>query len=119
MKEYVSSKIIIAGFPGVGKSEAAKLIPGALHQHGYKTEKFVGKSEYRIDIGVIDNDNPEKYLLGILLDGKGYRTAKTTRDREIAQISVLNGLGWNILRVWSVDWWENPKKETERLIGPT
>lgn len=88
-----------------------------LHQHGYKTEKFVGKSEYRIDIGVIDNDNPEKYLLGILLDGKGYSTAKTTRDREIAQISVLNGLGWNILRVWSVDWWENPKKETERLIN--
>jgi len=29
-KEYVSSKIIIAGFPGVGKSEAAKLIPGVV-----------------------------------------------------------------------------------------
>ena len=30
MKEYVSSKIIIAGFPGVGKSEAAKIIPGVV-----------------------------------------------------------------------------------------
>lgn len=29
-KKYVSSKIIIAGFPGVGKSEAAKLIPGVV-----------------------------------------------------------------------------------------
>lgn len=29
-KEYVSSKIIIAGFPGVGKSETAKLIPGVV-----------------------------------------------------------------------------------------
>lgn len=29
-KEYVSSKIIIAGFPGVGKSEAAKLIPSVV-----------------------------------------------------------------------------------------
>ena len=30
MKEYVSSKIIIAGFPGVGKSQAAKIIPGVV-----------------------------------------------------------------------------------------
>lgn len=44
-------------------------------------------------------DYPDKYLLGILLDGAGYKTAKTTRDREIAQINVLQGLGWRITRI--------------------
>lgn len=28
---------------------------------------------------------------------------------------MLRQLGWNILRVWSTDWWHDPKKETERL----
>ena len=74
-----------------------------MKEKGYETDLSVGRSEYRIDIGVVDPENPEEYILGILLDGNGYGTAKTTRDREIAQISVLNGLGWKILRVWCMD----------------
>ena len=51
-----------------------------------------------------------------MLDGAGYKTAKTTRDREIAQINVLQGLGWRITRVWTMDWWDNSSKEIERLM---
>lgn len=29
--------------------------------------------------------------------------------------SVLRGLGWNILRVWSTDWWFDAKGAAERL----
>ncbi|MBQ7094516.1 MAG: DUF4011 domain-containing protein, partial [Clostridia bacterium] len=74
---------------------------------GYDTQKNVGHSEYKIDIGVVDPENPERYIMGILLDGASYGAAKTTKDREVAQISVLEGLGWNIHRVWSMDWWDN------------
>jgi superfamily I DNA and/or RNA helicase len=70
-----------------------------LEEQGYETVRSVGSSKYRIDIGVVDPQNPDSYLLGILLDGSSYGTSKTTRDREVAQISVLNGLGWNIHRV--------------------
>jgi hypothetical protein len=28
---------------------------------------------------------------------------------------VLRGLGWNIIRVWSTDWWFDPKGAAERL----
>ncbi len=87
----------------------------ALEEKGYETDLSVGKSQYRIDIGVVNPKNPEEYILGIMLDGSGYGTAKTTRDREIAQISVLNGLGWNILRVWCMDWWDNRQKELNRI----
>ena len=95
----------------------ASAICSALNEAGYRTELDVGHSEYRIDVGVIDPDHPEQYLLGILLDGENYGSSKTTRDREIAQIGVLNGLGWKIHRVWSMDWWENSRKEMERILS--
>lgn len=98
-------------------TEISKKICEVLNANGYKTEQNVGKSAYKIDIGVIDPTDPEKYILGILLDGESYNSSKTTRDREIAQTSVLNGLGWNILRVWSVDWWENRKRETDKILA--
>ena len=94
-----------------------KSICDALHNHGYETDQLIGESAYKIDIGVVDPKDPEKYLLGILLDGAGYKNAKTTRDREIAQISVLEGLGWRIIRVWAMDWWDNSDREIERVLN--
>ena len=82
---------------------------------GYQTQQAVGHSAYRIDIGVVDPEKPDTYRLGILLDGPGYRAAKTTRDRELAQQSVLEGLGWRIHRVWAMDWWDNRERELERI----
>lgn len=99
------------------KNGIIQTVCDALKAEGYDTDIAVGHSEYRIDIGVIDKDNPEKYLLGILFDGDSYGTAKTTRDREVAQIGVLNGLGWDILRVWTMDWWDNSRKELDRIIA--
>ena len=89
----------------------------ALKEAGYDADLSVGRSEYRIHIGVVDPADPQQYLLGIMLDGDGYSTAKTTRDREIAQAGVLNGLGWNIHRVWSMDWWDNREKELSRILS--
>lgn len=94
----------------------AETICGVLKEHGYETHTSVGHSEYRIDIGVVDPQNPNQYLLGILLDGANYEKAKTTYDREIAQINVLNGLGWHVLRVWTMDWWDNHRKELNRIL---
>ncbi len=88
-----------------------------LNEQGYKTEKLVGHSEYRLDIGVVDPRYPERYLLGILLDGPVYGSSRTTRDREIAQIAVLNGLGWEIHRIWTMDWWDNGRKEISALLA--
>lgn len=88
----------------------------ALQANGYQADRRVGHSGFRVDIGVIHPEHPDQYLLGILLDGSGYRTSKTTRDRELAQISVLQGLGWNIRRVRAMDWWDSPQRETKRLL---
>lgn len=64
----------------------------------------------------MDPDHPSSYLLGILCDGVNYRNTKTARDREIVQNNVLQGLGWTVCRVWTLDWFENREAVMERLI---
>ena len=95
----------------------ASAIAEALKEQGYDTDLHVGRSAYRMDIGVVDPENPDRYILGIMLDGAGYGKSRTTRDREIAQVGVLEGLGWNILRIWSMDWWDSPAKELKRITA--
>jgi len=84
------------------------LIAGQLQKLGYEVDINIGCSGYKIDIGIVDKDNPSRYKLGIICDGENYRQAKIVRDREIVQNGVLKMLGWKILKIWTLDWWENP-----------
>ena len=83
---------------------------------GYDTDKGVGKSGFKIDIGVVSPDKEGTYCLGILLDGPVYAASGTTTSREVSQLSMLKGFGWNVVRIWSLEWWENPDKVFEKLI---
>ncbi len=98
------------------KNGVAIMLKRRLEREGYQSQLQVGHSKYKIDLGVIDPKKPSRYLMGILLDGEAYQSAKTTRDRELSQISVLKGLGWRIHRLWSVDWWDNSDKEFAKII---
>ena len=98
------------------KAAVAESLCKALAAHGYAAEPMVGSSAYRVDIGVVDPRKPGQYLLGILLDGASYQSAKTTHDRELSQIGVLQRLGWNLHRIWTVDWWDDRKKELCKLL---
>ena len=88
----------------------------AITDGGYQYQKAVGHSKFKVDIAVINPYNSEEYLLGIMLDGEAYRQSTNTRDREVAQISVLNGLGWELHRIWTMDWWDNRDKELLKLM---
>ncbi len=37
-----------------------------------------------------------------MLDGDSYKRSSNTKDREIAQISVLEGLGWKLHHIWTM-----------------
>jgi len=91
------------------------LIAKELKQQGYQVDTQVGRSCFKIDLAILDPKQPDRYLLGILCDGKSYFRTRTTRDREIVQPNVLRSLNWNILRIWSVDWFENKEKVLERI----
>lgn len=90
----------------------------ALEARGWIVRAQVGISGYRIDLAVVDPDQPERFLAGIECDGTTYLRAATARDRDRLRAEVLsgpNGLGWRILRVWSADWWMRPDEAAARL----
>ena len=93
----------------------AESVAEEVRRMGYAADTSVGRSSFRIDIAVSDPKDRDRYILGILCDGEGYYRTKTERDREIVQPSVLRGLGWRLIRVWSVDWFVNREKELSRI----
>ncbi|MDO4191055.1 MAG: DUF4011 domain-containing protein [Bacteroidales bacterium] len=94
----------------------AQEIGKALKQHLLITHIGVGQSNFKVDIAISRPETPEIYELGILLDGKNYRDTQTTRDREIVQPSVLESLHWRVMRVWSVDWFNNRERVIKRIL---
>lgn len=96
--------------------EMIALVADELRREGYEVVTNVGRSQFKIDIAVVNPDNPQEYMLGILCDGRKYYETKTVRDREIVQTGVLKGLSWNIMRIWTVDWYANRAKVMERLL---
>lgn len=87
----------------------------ALEQRGWRVDRQVGCSSYRIDLAVRHPQRADSYLLGIEFDGSNYRSAKTARDRDRLRGSVLSGLGWRLHRVWASDWWQEPEREAARI----
>ena len=92
-------------------------IAEALRDKGYEVKTNIGTSGYRVDIGVVDQENPGEYLVGILCDGYNYNSAKSARDREITRCNVLKLLGWRICRVWAMEWWEDRELTMKRLLS--
>jgi superfamily I DNA and/or RNA helicase/very-short-patch-repair endonuclease len=92
-------------------------VKDVLESKGYEVECQVGVAGYRIDLGVKHPNWPSGFLAGIECDGATYHSARSARDRDIARQKVLEGKGWNIHRIWSTDWFENPHKATENMIN--
>lgn len=117
--EYAEQRVLIQADNALTSSDdsiIAKQIAQALKEHGYNTSVSVGRSQFKVDIAIASKKNPEIYSLGILLDGEGYHKTQTTRDREIVQPSVLCNLKWQVMREWSVDWFNNPERVIKRII---
>jgi very-short-patch-repair endonuclease len=82
---------------------------------GYEVDTQVGRSEFKIDLAVLDPNDQGRYMLGIICDGSRYYETKTERDREICQPGVLEGLGWKLMRLWTVDWLMNKEAVMDRI----
>ena len=85
------------------KDLLAEKITEELRASGKEVHTQIGSSAFRVDVGVVDPDRPGNYLYGIILDGPGYASAESARDREIIRPQVLEGLGWTLDRKWILD----------------
>ena len=88
----------------------------AMEKRGYECEPQLGVAGYFLDIAVKDPKNPSRYLMGIECDGATYHSAKSARDRDRLRQEVLEGLGWEIHRIWSTDWFKNPEAQLEPIL---
>ncbi|NTH42743.1 DUF3320 domain-containing protein [Agrobacterium rhizogenes] len=86
-----------------------------LERRGWSVVPQVGISGFRIDLGIRHPDLAGTYLAGVECDGATYHSSATARDRDKVREQVLRGLGWNMLRVWSTDWWFDAVGCMERL----
>jgi superfamily I DNA and/or RNA helicase len=114
---HAQSRLILSNNPieNTADSDFAQYIINALEKRHWKVTPSIGASSFKIDIGVIDPDDPDRYLAGIECDGEGYRRTPTAVDRNILRQDVLEELNWKILRAWSPDWHDNPQKAADLL----
>ena len=91
-------------------------IASFLVENGYKVDKQIGCAGFRVDLAIVDDENPGKYILGITTDGKMYASSKVARDRDRLREQVLKGLGWKLYHLWSTDWYRNRDLGRKRLL---
>ncbi|MDE5547867.1 MAG: hypothetical protein K2J30_02605, partial [Clostridia bacterium] len=97
----------VRGGAGIGKFIAQELAG-----FGYECRSDVGASEFKVDVAVIDPKNKHRFILGIVCDG----TDKfSVRDRNLLQVQTLKRGNWNVIRVNSVNYYNNPKREIKRI----
>jgi very-short-patch-repair endonuclease len=88
----------------------------ALRAQGYEVHPQVGVAGYYLDLAVVDPNRPGRYVLGIECDGATYHSARSARDRDRLRQQVLQNLGWEVHRIWSTDWFRDPRGETGRVV---
>ena len=85
-----------------------------LSAKGWKLKRQIGVSSLKIDFAVVHPHDNSRYLAGIQCDGPSYALCKTARDRDILKKQVLTNLEWQVLTIWSLDWWTDSESAIER-----
>ncbi|MBD3625919.1 MAG: DUF3320 domain-containing protein, partial [Rhodobacteraceae bacterium] len=104
-----------SGSLGPAENPFEEAVAAALAAKGWDIRTQIGVSGFRIDLAVVNPDHAGTYLAGVECDGATYHSSATARDRDKIRQAVLEGLGWQILRVWSTDWFKNPADVVARL----
>ncbi len=84
--------------------------------NGYKVERGVGLSGYRVDIAVVHPHKENVFMAGIECDGRVYAQQRTARDRDHIRCSVMGSLGWTLRREWSMDWTYDRQRAEKALL---
>ncbi|MDO5823220.1 DUF3320 domain-containing protein [Methanobrevibacter sp.] len=91
-------------------------IASFLEENGYTVDRQIGCAGFRVNLAIVDDENPGKYILGITTDGKMYSSSKVARDRDRLREQVLTGLGWKLYHLWSTDWYRNRDLGRKKLL---
>ena len=97
------------------KEKINREIAEKLRKNGWQADINIGTGKFRIDVAVRHPKNPEEYCLGIMFNDDASALADTVRDRNLLQKDVLQNMGWKILNLWLLDWWEDSETQIQRI----
>ena len=84
---------------------------------GLKVIPQHGCSGYRIDFAVCHPNRPDQFALAVEADGASYHSSLTARDRDRLRQEHLERLGWRFCRIWSTDWFNDHRREVDRVLA--
>ena len=99
-------------------SEFEVSVADMLVNKGYEIVPQLGVAGFFIDLAVRHPTRPGDFLACIECDGATYHSGLSVRDRDRLRQEVLERLGWEgkIYRIWSTDWFKDPKRQLEKLL---
>lgn len=92
-------------------------VANVISSMGYEVKPQLGVAGFFIDMAVRNPDRPGEFLAGIECDGATYHSGFSVRDRDRIRQEILESLGWTgrIHRIWSTDWFYDPRRAIARL----
>ncbi len=92
-------------------------VANVIRSLGYDVKSQLGVAGFFLDMAVRNPDRPGEFLAAIECDGATYHSGFSVRDRDRIRQEILESLGWKerIYRIWSTDWFYDPRKEIDRL----
>jgi hypothetical protein len=103
----ISSENVTRKRDGIGKYIAEELAG-----YGYDCRYDVGVSGFKIDVAVIDPKDRKRFILAIMCDTPNRFSIK---DRNVLQIQTLKRNNWNVMRLYAVNYYNNPKREIKKI----
>ncbi|GLY20139.1 hypothetical protein Kisp01_71530 [Kineosporia sp. NBRC 101677] len=115
--QVLASSVASAAAPDKHREQLAR----ALRGRGLIVQEVFGLSEFRVELALAWPDDPQTFLVAVLLDGQEWRHRKTVSDRDGLPVQVLsNMLGWPAVeRVWLPEWLVSPENVLDRLEAAT
>lgn len=96
----------------INKTGIGKYVAKELSSYGYDCRCDVGVSDFKIDVGVLDPKNKRNFILAVLCDGNKNFSVK---DKYVMQVNTLKRNNWNVIRLYSVNFFNNPKREIKKI----
>lgn len=108
----VGADAVIVPVPYVVEDLARRLRAEGLVVHtGY------GHSRMRVDLAVEHPREPGRMLLAVESDGDAYAAMGSVRERDRLRPEALERLGWHHDRVWTVDLFRDPARDSSRIVA--
>ena len=117
LAENSSNKTTIDNFNSDLESPFEEEVYEALTEH-FDEEKIIPQLQFagfRIDL-VYDTKKVGIPKIAIECDGAAYHSSQEAYLHDRHRQKILERHGFVFHRIWSTNWWRNPKKETQKLV---